>query len=167
MISLREHLRIHKASLHVVMQRAKSWPDPGGPRKAQVLQTRLDDAFQLLEYYDVTATSLLEQQQNLLSLVSMFHKAETQKLMPEKGVQSGDSNTRTGGCSSQCTGICFPPSESSSSEYPKQIEISIAEFDTVDFWNHDLYSTPKMVSSCCYSRIDNNGSDSLDCKHIF
>ena len=35
----------------------------------QGLKGRLDDAFQLLEYYEVTATTLLEQQQNLLSLV--------------------------------------------------------------------------------------------------
>jgi hypothetical protein len=116
MISLREQLRIHKASLHVVMQRAKGWPDPGGSRKSRVLHTRLDDAFQLLEYYDVTATSLLEQQQNLLSLVSTFHKAKTQKLMQEKGIQSRDSNTRTSGCSSQCAGIRFPPSKSRGSE---------------------------------------------------
>ncbi|KAH8588870.1 hypothetical protein B0O99DRAFT_693028 [Bisporella sp. PMI_857] len=68
MISLREHLRIHKASLYVVLQRTDNWSDPGGPPEARVLHTRLDDAFQLLEYYDVTATSLLEQQQNLLSL---------------------------------------------------------------------------------------------------
>jgi hypothetical protein len=52
------------------MQRAKSWRASGNQRETQVLHTRLDDAFQLLEYYDLTATSLLEQQQNLLSLVS-------------------------------------------------------------------------------------------------
>jgi hypothetical protein len=63
MISLREHLRIHKASLDVVIQKLKEPLDE--------LKIRLHDTFRLLEYYDVTATALLEQQQNLLSLVSM------------------------------------------------------------------------------------------------
>ena len=70
MISLREHVRIHKASLKVVKQRVEKML--GGPEwlDTQHLKSRLEDAFELLEYYDVTATTLLEQQQNLLSLVS-------------------------------------------------------------------------------------------------
>ncbi|KAH6707784.1 hypothetical protein BKA61DRAFT_134492 [Leptodontidium sp. MPI-SDFR-AT-0119] len=68
MISLREHLRIHQASLDVVMKRAQDWPEPSGPRASHSLLTRLDDAFRLLNYYDVTASTLLEQQGNLLSL---------------------------------------------------------------------------------------------------
>ncbi|KAG4438465.1 hypothetical protein IFR05_006033 [Cadophora sp. M221] len=68
MISLREHLRIHQASLDVVMKRAQDWPEPSGPRAGHSLLTRLDDAFRLLNYYDVTASTLLEQQGNLLSL---------------------------------------------------------------------------------------------------
>jgi hypothetical protein len=69
MISLREHVRIHKASLKVVKQRVDKML--GGPEwlDTQHLKGRLEDAFELLEYYDVTATTLLEQQQNLLSLV--------------------------------------------------------------------------------------------------
>lgn len=68
MISLREHIRIHKASLKVVKQRVEKML--GGPEwlDTQHLKGRLEDAFELLEYYDVTATTLLEQQQNLMSL---------------------------------------------------------------------------------------------------
>jgi hypothetical protein len=61
MISLREQLRIHKASLDCVKQ-VKPQPED--------LKSRLNEASRLLEYYDLTATTMLEQQQNLLSLVS-------------------------------------------------------------------------------------------------
>jgi hypothetical protein len=74
MISLREHLRIHKASLRVVIQRTKQEPEVQSYwQSSKVLRNRLDDASELLEYFDVTATSLLEHQQNLLSLVSRLH----------------------------------------------------------------------------------------------
>jgi hypothetical protein len=77
MISLREHVRIHKASLKVVKQRVEKMLGGPGWLDTQQLKSRLEDAFELLEYYDVTATTLLEQQQNLLSLVSTnlcFHQ---------------------------------------------------------------------------------------------
>jgi hypothetical protein len=70
MISLREHVRIHKASLKIVMQRVEYMLGGVDFMATQGLKGRLDDAYQLLEYYEVTATTLLEQQQNLLSLVS-------------------------------------------------------------------------------------------------
>jgi hypothetical protein len=69
MISLREHVRIHKASLKIVMQRVEYMLGGVDFVATQGLKGRLDDAFQLLEYYEVTATTILEQQQNLLSLV--------------------------------------------------------------------------------------------------
>jgi hypothetical protein len=72
MISLREHLRIHKASLQIVVQRTKNANEALYWTQSKILDTRLEDAFQLLEYYDVTATSLLERQQNLVSLVSFL-----------------------------------------------------------------------------------------------
>ena len=72
MISLREHVRIHKASLKIVMQRVEYMLGGVDFMATQGLKGRLDDAFQLLEYYEVTATTLLEQQQNLLSLVRRF-----------------------------------------------------------------------------------------------
>jgi hypothetical protein len=68
MISLREHVRIHKASLKIVMQRVEYMLSGVDFMATQGLKGRLD-AYQLLEYYEVTATTLLEQQQNLLSLV--------------------------------------------------------------------------------------------------
>lgn len=53
------------------MQRTKQEPEGQSYwQSSNVLQNRLDDASELLEYFDVTATSLLEHQQNLLSLVS-------------------------------------------------------------------------------------------------
>ena len=74
MISLREHLRIHKASLRVVIQRTRQESEGQSYwQSSKVLRNRLDDASELLEYFDVTATSLLEHQQNLLSLVSRLH----------------------------------------------------------------------------------------------
>lgn len=70
MISLREHLRIHRASLKRVIQRTKEDSDSQSRwQSSHVLKNRLDDAAELLEYFDVTATSLLEHQHNLLSLV--------------------------------------------------------------------------------------------------
>lgn len=72
MISLREHVRIHKASLRIVMQRVEGMLGGVDWIATQALKGRLEDAYQLLEYYDVTATTLLEQQQNLLSLVRLI-----------------------------------------------------------------------------------------------
>lgn len=72
MISLREHLRIHKAALKIVAlnsQKIKRNKVRASWQGSSDLNSRLDAAAQLLDYYDVTATTLLEQQQNLLSLV--------------------------------------------------------------------------------------------------
>jgi hypothetical protein len=80
MISLREHVRIHKASLRIVMQRVEYMLGGVDFMATQGLKGRLDDAYQLLEYYEVTATTLLEQQQNLLSLVGC-HSETSKKIL--------------------------------------------------------------------------------------
>jgi hypothetical protein len=71
-INLREHLRIHKASMKRIIQglgnKVEATITPSAKHTKSLL-VRLDDALQLLEYYEVTACSLLDQQQNLLSLV--------------------------------------------------------------------------------------------------
>jgi len=72
MITLRECLRAHKASLKIVIQRNGESSEQQYWQSSEILSARLDDAFQLLEYYDQMACSLLEQQQNLLSLVSWY-----------------------------------------------------------------------------------------------
>jgi hypothetical protein len=69
-ITLREHLRAHKASLGVVIRRIEEPSELQYWQSSEILSTRLDDAMQLLDYYDQIAGSLLERQQNLLSLVS-------------------------------------------------------------------------------------------------
>ncbi len=69
MINLREQLRTHRASLNVVIQRTREPSELQYWQTSEILTARLDDALQLLEYYDLTATSLLEQQQTLISLV--------------------------------------------------------------------------------------------------
>jgi hypothetical protein len=74
MINLREQLRTHRASLNVVIQRTREPSELQYWQSSEILTARLDDALQLLEYYDLTATSLLEQQQNLISLVRKFLK---------------------------------------------------------------------------------------------
>lgn len=81
MISLREHLRIHQASLDVAMKRARDWPDPGGHQVRRRLLTRLDDASRLLNFYDVTASTLLDQQGSLLGLVSRFLALEAELIV--------------------------------------------------------------------------------------
>jgi hypothetical protein len=77
-ISLREHLRIHKASVRRIIKGISNKVEGASfssPDQSQKLLMRLDDAFQLLEYYEVTACSLLDQQQNLLSLVSSLYQS--------------------------------------------------------------------------------------------
>lgn len=71
MITLREHLRTHKASLQVVIRRTNEPSELQYWQASEILTARLDDALQVLEYYDQVASSLLEKQQNLLSLVSL------------------------------------------------------------------------------------------------
>ena len=66
-LSLQEHLRSHKASLNVIIRRLQS---PSQAQGMNPLAYRFDTVSQVLDYYDVTSTSLLNQQQNLLSLVS-------------------------------------------------------------------------------------------------
>lgn len=71
-ISLREHLRIHRASVRRIIQGIGDKVEAAGdeaPKQSRSLLIRLDDTFQLLEHYEVTACSLLDQQQNLLRLV--------------------------------------------------------------------------------------------------
>ncbi|KAH8819972.1 hypothetical protein F5884DRAFT_849257 [Xylogone sp. PMI_703] len=68
MINLREHVRIHKTSVKIVMQRVENMLGGSQWIDTQHLKTRLEDAYQAIEFFDVTATTLLEQQQNLLSL---------------------------------------------------------------------------------------------------
>jgi hypothetical protein len=64
----------------------------------QGLKGRLDDAFQLLEYYEVTATTLLEQQQNLLSLVHSSTVLFVKKYANSSGFQSRDRSARSSCC---------------------------------------------------------------------
>ncbi|RFU34416.1 hypothetical protein B7463_g1904, partial [Scytalidium lignicola] len=67
-IGLREHVRIHKTSIKIVMQRVENMLGGSQWVDTQHLKTRLEDAYLAIEFFDVTATTLLEQQQNLLSL---------------------------------------------------------------------------------------------------
>jgi len=71
----------------------------GGPEwlDTQHLKGRLGDAFELLDYYDVTATTLMEQQQNLLSLVSPHSQNVDLKLINE-GFQFRERCSGTGCC---------------------------------------------------------------------
>lgn len=75
LITLREHLRIHIASMNVVRHRFTNQKAAESSAPDAFLNMRLEDAYNLLEYYNVTATGLLEQQQNLLSLVSYPRRA--------------------------------------------------------------------------------------------
>lgn len=107
-ISLREQLRIHKASLQAVMQRMdRVSGELHSPRK-QLLMDRLDDAFQLLLYYDVTASTILEQHRNLLSLVSLyFNSSRLLAVVDDTAtrIQSGDRTTRASCRQTQRIGI--------------------------------------------------------------
>jgi len=68
MMSLHEHLRIHQASI-TRFELESNNIQPGTPVGRMKLMKRIQHTTKLLDYYDITATSLLEQQQNLLSLV--------------------------------------------------------------------------------------------------
>jgi hypothetical protein len=74
-LSLRELLRIHMESLKVVREAVKRTIDRTQDRnnraweKSELLNARLRYNCQLLGYYDVTATTLIDQYKNLLSLV--------------------------------------------------------------------------------------------------
>ena len=83
-MSLRELLRIHMESLNVVKQaltrhQIQKLATKSGPSSSlnwevsEDLTDRLDRTSQVLKYYDVTATALVEQQGNLLSLVKCLH----------------------------------------------------------------------------------------------
>jgi hypothetical protein len=67
MLNLQEHLRSHKASLDVIKGRL---PNPSQSQEMNLLTHRFDTASQVLDYYVVTSTILLDQQRNLLDLVS-------------------------------------------------------------------------------------------------
>jgi hypothetical protein len=78
-LSLRELLRIHMESLKVVqegVERANSNISQGSNgrawQKSELLSDRLRYNCQLLGYYDVTATTLIDQYRNVLSLASFF-----------------------------------------------------------------------------------------------
>lgn len=75
LITLREHLRIRIASMNVVRHRFTNQNAAESSAPDTFLNMRLEDAYNLLEYYNVTATGLLEQQENLLSLVSYPRRA--------------------------------------------------------------------------------------------
>jgi hypothetical protein len=117
MISLREHVRIHKASLKIVMQRVEYMLGGVDFMATQGLKGRLDDAYQLLEYYEVTATTLLEQQQNLLSLVSCKMYKELTILLTTVGFQPRDCGSRCSSRTIERTGVCFPTFEFCCSEF--------------------------------------------------
>jgi hypothetical protein len=69
MLNLQEHLRSHKASLDVIKRRLQN---PSQSQEMNLLTYRFDTASQVLDYYVVTSTILLGQQQNLLDLVSSW-----------------------------------------------------------------------------------------------
>jgi hypothetical protein len=68
MMSLQEHLRIHQASMERFELEINN-TQLGAPVGRMKLNTRIHHTKQLFNYYNMTASSLLEQQQNLLSLV--------------------------------------------------------------------------------------------------
>lgn len=71
-INLREQLRTHRASLKVVIQRTTEPSELQHWQSSEILATRLEDLSQMFEYHDLTATSLLDQQHSLISLVSQM-----------------------------------------------------------------------------------------------
>jgi hypothetical protein len=108
-IDLRELLRIHKATLSVVQQgldairkqnysHSHSQSNNTRWEENETLEERFKFNAQLLEYYDVTATTLIEQQNNLLNLVSLY-SARQVLVNHYLGLQPGDSYT--GPCSSK------------------------------------------------------------------
>jgi len=72
-MGLRELIRIHLESLEIIMGELRSAvPEAGGTDKWKSdtqLNRRLIHMQRLLKYHEVTATELVEQQRNLLSLV--------------------------------------------------------------------------------------------------
>lgn len=65
-LALRESVRLHAASLKRFSECVIKLPIT---KELKSLQDRLYDVSQLLEYYETTSLTILEQQQNLLSLV--------------------------------------------------------------------------------------------------
>lgn len=112
-ISLREHLRIHKASVRRIIQGVgdkTEATDPEARKLGRALRVRLDDTFQLLEYYDVTASSLLDQQQNLLSLVFIHLFSMLQKILTQyEGFQHRDSISGTSCYPTECSSFHISP----------------------------------------------------------
>lgn len=71
MISLRELVRIQKESTKKLADRVNRFNAQTRSALPE-LQLRLTDALRLFDYYELKATTLLEQQQNLLGLASLF-----------------------------------------------------------------------------------------------
>jgi len=65
-LALSESLRLQVASMKQLQRVMRRVPDTP---KLVDLKDRLEDVIQLLDYYEVTAQTVLSQQQNLLSLV--------------------------------------------------------------------------------------------------
>lgn len=137
MISLREHVRIHKASLKIVMQRVEYMLGGVDFMATQGLKGRLDDAFQLLEYYEVTATTLLEQQQNLLSLVSDC-RSSSMRLLTFAGFQSRDSCSRPGCCQAQRVGIHLLASQFRCSKFSNSSSCDFIDELPVRVWHYNI-----------------------------
>jgi hypothetical protein len=74
-LALRESIRLHTSSLKrfcLGIERLENTSHSAS------LRERLDDVSQLLEYYELTSSTILEQQQNLLSLVSHLLHSKTE-----------------------------------------------------------------------------------------
>lgn len=71
MISLRELVRIQQESMRKLADRVNRFDAQARSAMSQ-LQLRVTDALRLFNYYELKATTLLEQQQNLLGLASFL-----------------------------------------------------------------------------------------------
>lgn len=76
-LALRESIRLHTASLKRFSLGIERL---GNATHLAPLRERLDDVSQLLEYYELTSSTILEQQQNLLSLVTHSYHIPNHKL---------------------------------------------------------------------------------------
>jgi hypothetical protein len=81
-LALRESIRLHAASLKRFSLGVDKLSDTS---RSASLHERLDDVSQLLDYYELTSSTILEQQQNLLSLVSHSHSTpETEAMLTSR-----------------------------------------------------------------------------------
>lgn len=149
--------------------RAQGSPDPAGPRATHILLTRLDYAFRLLNYYDVTAYTLLEQHNNLLSLVSTYfeHRTPLSTSWCERKAFNLETEIQGQAVARLNTlAFVFIPLSSVAVGFPSKIKMQVTKLDLDSLWNYNLYSARTMVPGRWYSCINDHNSHSLDCKQI-